>query len=80
MKCALQAQKMIIGLKFIIQEEEGFFNLCSEKKGADWSAVTMQLICVFVFIYEKSRFSHDMAQFISIWMILYFILYDALIS
>ena len=71
---------MIIGLKFMIQEVEGFFNLCREKKGADWSAVTMQLICVFVFIYEKSSFFHEMALYISIWMILYFILYDALIS
>ena len=28
-------------------------------------AVTAKLICVFVFAYAKSRFSHDEAQFIS---------------
>ena len=33
------------------------FFLCSENKGAD------QLICVFVFAYAKSRFSHDAAHF-----------------
>ena len=31
---------------------------CSENKGA----VTAKLICVFVFAYAKSRFSHDAAR------------------
>ena len=32
---AVQPQKMAIGLKFWIKEEEGSFYLCSENKGAD---------------------------------------------
>ena len=48
------------------------YNLCRENKGADQlrmircgmisCAVTVELICVFVFAYANSRFSHDMAQ------------------
>ena len=34
--------------------------LCSKNKGT----VTAQLICVFVFAYVKSRFSHDTAHII----------------
>ena len=41
------------------------FYLCSENKGTDQLCgnscvpVTAQLICVFVLVYAKSRFSHD---------------------
>ena len=40
------------------------YYLCSENKGADQlrGKVTAKLICVFVFAYAKSRFSHDAAQ------------------
>ena len=40
---------------------------CSKNKGADQIsfAVTAKLICVFVFAYAKSRFSHDAAHIIS---------------
>ena len=40
----------------------GLFYLCSENKGADQLRITAQLICVFVFAYAKSRFSHNEAQ------------------
>ena len=47
------------------------FYLCSENKGAHQLrgnlisfAVTAKLICVFVFAYSKSRFSHDAAHFV----------------
>ena len=33
--------------------------------------VTVQLICVFVFAYAKSRFSHDAAQFILVSILLF---------
>ena len=36
--------------------------LYRENKGADQLAVTVQLICVFVFAYAKRRFSHGEAQ------------------
>ena len=35
---------------------------CSENKDADQLAVTAKLICVFVFAYAKSLFSHDKAH------------------
>ena len=28
-------------------------------------AVTMQIVCTFVFAYAKSRFSHDVAHFVT---------------
>ena len=37
---------------------EGLYYPCSENKGT-------KLICVFVFAYAKSRFSHDAAQLIA---------------
>ena len=52
---------MARGLKFPIYVEEGLYYRCSEKKGTD----TAKLICVFVFAYAKSRFSHDEAHMIS---------------
>ena len=36
-----------------------------ENKGADQFAVTAKLICVFVFAYAKSQFSHNEADIIS---------------
>ena len=38
------------------------YYLCSENKGADQLRGYKKLICVFVFAYAKSRFSHDEAQ------------------
>ena len=38
-------------------DRRGIAHLCSQNKGA------AQLICVFVFAYAKSRFSHDKAHF-----------------
>ena len=65
---AVQLHKMTRGLKFCMQEEEGLYYPCGENKCADqlrrsW-AVTAELICVFVFAYVKSRFSHDAAHII----------------
>ena len=42
--------------------EEGLYYPCSENKGDDQLCITAKLICVFVFAYAKSRFSHDAAQ------------------
>ena len=56
---AVQPHKMARGLKFRIKEVEGLYYLCSKTKGAD------QLICVFVFAYAKSRFSHNAAHLTS---------------
>ena len=38
------------------------YYLCSENKGTDQLRVTVKLICVFVFAYAKSLFSHDKAH------------------
>ena len=32
---AVQSQKMVRGLKFLIKKEEGLYYLCSKNKGAD---------------------------------------------
>ena len=48
---------MVLGLKSHIEEVEGLYYLCSENKGADQLHVAAHLICVFIFAYEKSRFS-----------------------
>ena len=64
---ALQPQKMTRGLKFWIKKVEGLYYPCSEKKGADQLCGYWKLICVFVFAYAKSRFSHNEAHlFISV--------------
>ena len=57
---------MARGLKFRILEEEGLYYPCSENKGVISFAFTAKLICVFVFAYAKSRFSHDAAHLIMI--------------
>ena len=60
-------------LKFRFYEEEGLYYPCSENKDADQLRgyreadlrVTAKLICVFVFAYAKSRFSHNEAHIIN---------------
>ena len=42
---------------------EGLYHPYSENKGADQLHVIAQLICVFVFVYAKNRFSHNEAHF-----------------
>ena len=49
-------QKSAPGLKV-----EGMHYLCGENKGADQLRAR---ICVFVFAYAKSRFSHNAAQIV----------------
>ena len=55
---------MARGLKFRIQKAEGLYYPCSETKALISFAVTAKLICVFVYAYTKTRFSHDEAQII----------------
>ena len=50
---------MVRGLIFRIWQEEGLCYLCSANISAE---VTAKLICVFVFAYVKSTFSHNEAQ------------------
>ena len=40
------------------------YYLCSVNKGADQLSGTAKLICVFVFAYAKSRFSHNEAHLV----------------
>ena len=63
---AVHSQKMARGLKFWIEEVEGLYYPCSKNKGADQLnkgadqlCGPAKLICVFVFAYAKSRFSHN---------------------
>ena len=51
---------MARGLKFRIKEVKGLYYVAKTK--ALISSVTVKLICVFVFAYAKSRFSHDKAH------------------
>ena len=61
---AVHPQKMARGLKFRVHEEEGLNTIYLAKTKALISfVVTAKLICVFVFAYAKSRFSHDAAHF-----------------
>ena len=55
-----QPKKMARGLKFRIKKVDnaGFYYLCSETK----ALISCAVIWAIVFIYAKSRFSHDMAQ------------------
>ena len=59
---AVQPQKMANGMKFRIQEEEGLYYLHSENQGADQLCGNAQLICAFVLLYAKIRFSHGVSQ------------------
>ena len=42
--------------------ELGSRGIVLSNKGADHLAVTAKLVCIFVFAYAKSRFSHDEAH------------------
>ena len=61
--------KFILLINIQIEEEEGLYYLYSKNKGAeqlhDHCAVTVQLICTYVFAYAKSRFSQEAAIIIS---------------
>ena len=59
---AAQRQKMARSLKFCILVEEKMYYPFRKTKALISFAVTVKLICVFVFAYAKSRFSHDAAQ------------------
>ena len=67
----VQPQKMARGLKFGIYKVDGLYLLCSENKDADqlrsYCTAAKLLICVFVFAYAKSRFSHEVAHKIYGW-------------
>ena len=53
---------MARGLKFRIKEVMDCTIRIAKTKALISFAVTAKLICVFVFAYAKSRFSHDAAQ------------------
>ena len=57
----MQSLNMARGLKFWIYIEESRTIHVAKTKAPISCAVTAQLICVFVFAYAKSRFSHDAA-------------------
>ena len=64
---AVQPQKMARGLIFPIKIEEGsHYHVAKTKRLISCAVrlVTAQRICVFVFAYVKSRFSHDAAQMV----------------
>ena len=56
---AVQSQKMVRGLKVWILKVEALYYLCSENKGL---AVTVKLICAFVFAYADCLFSLSVAH------------------
>ena len=51
-----------IGLKFQILEVEGFYCTIYVAKTKSLISCTVQLMCVFVFAYAKSKLSHDVAH------------------
>ena len=59
---AAQSLNMARDLKFQFKVEEVFYFPGSENKGTDQLQVTAKLICVFVFVYAKKRFSHGEDQ------------------
>ena len=60
---AVQAQKMVRGWKFWILESRGSCTIRIGKTKALISfAVTVKLICAFVFAYADCWFSHDAAH------------------
>ena len=61
-KLAIRPQKMVRGLKIRIQVVEDCTIYAAKTKALISCEVTVQLICVFVFTYAKSRFSHDVAH------------------
>ena len=60
-KQAVQPQKMVRGLKFWIMKVEGLFYVTKTKALIN-CVVSAHLISTFVFVYAKSKFSHDMAH------------------
>ena len=54
---AVQPQKIVRDLKYRIEEIYRLYFLCNENKGTVDN-------CAFVFVYGKSRFSHDTAHFL----------------
>ena len=61
-KPAVQSVKMVRGLKFWIQKVEGWSIRVPKTKALISFVVTAKLICVFVFVYTRIRFSHDAAH------------------
>ena len=60
---AEQPQQMAMGLKFRVKVVDGlYYPYIAKTKALISCAVTAQLICVFVFAYAKSRFSHNVAH------------------
>ena len=58
---AVQPKKIARGLKFPILEVEKLYYV-AKTKALISCAVTVQLICTFVFAYAKSCFFHDKAH------------------
>ena len=52
---------MVVGHYGVLQTSGEYFCAIAKTKALSSFAVTA-LICVFVFVYTKSRFSHDTAQ------------------
>ena len=68
---AVQPQKMARGLEFLIPVYIcSMYTYCTiyvaQTKALISCAVTVQLICAFVFAYAKRWFSHDAAHFIGV--------------
>ena len=57
---------MARSLKFCIEEAEECTSYIAKTNALISFAVTAKLICVFVFAYAKSRFSHDEAKKIKV--------------
>ena len=64
-KQAVQSQMQARSLTFRIKQEE-VYCLCSKSKALISFAVTVKLICVFLFAYADCWFSHAEAQMISL--------------
>ena len=58
----VQSQKKVKSFKFQIHEEEGFTICVAKTKALISCAVTVQLICAFVFTYANCYFSFVAAQ------------------
>ena len=59
---AVQLQKMARGWTFRIKKVGDYIIYVVKTKALISFAVTAKLICLFVFAYAKSRFSHDEAH------------------
>ena len=53
---------MAIALNFVYRKQRDFTIRVAKTKALISFAVTAKLICVFVFAYAKSQFSHDAAH------------------